>query len=252
MIEELRNHPELLDIAFQAVSFAKEKKTVGDYKRYCMTLRRTLIDNYENRMRVMEFLINIKFIEKDEERLYLRGISLEPWIKELLLSGDKTVWELATAADKKSILTKKFDAERLGEIGLEGEKFVLSRLKCQLNPEVHRLVEHVSLSNDTLGFDIISPSVKVRNKLLNLEVKTSVRPSENFKFYISRNEFEKGNRNENWFLVFVKVINATHYILGHARPDIFMDFIPQEIDGSVKWESLKVEINPEWLMSGLP
>jgi hypothetical protein len=75
-----------------------------------------------------------------------------------------------------------------------------------------------------------------------LEVKTTVRPAEDFTFYISRNEFNVGNKTRNWSIVCVKIVNDTPLILGHLNLDQIRDLFPMEISEQVKWQSLKVTV----------
>lgn len=95
----------------------------------------------------------------------------------------------------RSMTTKKTDFEAKtkaqAKIGLAGEKAIVRHERNQLvkagKQKLAKLVEHVSLKNDSAGYDILSFFPDGREHFI--EVKSTVGPA-NEPFYISANEVE--------------------------------------------------------------
>lgn len=113
-------------------------------------------------------------------------------------------------------------------------------------------VRHVSLVDDSLGYDIVTPTVNSGESLHLLEVKTSVRPGKEFDFYLSRNEYRVGLNNVNWSLVCVRIVRNEPQILGHLPISRILDRFPVDQDDSVKWASCRVTVSQELLTEDLP
>ena len=65
---------------------------------------------------------------------------------------------------------------------------------------------------------VASISMFNNNKKVLLEIKTSIRPGNNIIFYLSRNEYETGIKKNNWFLVFVQIIDNSEKLFGTFKP----------------------------------
>ena len=198
--------------------------------------------NYQDYKRTLDVLVNEGVILIDDAKLFPGLISDVSWIKDGLETGTEAIWELAKKIEPNLKWAKKYDNTALIEIGLKGEEAVMELLGDQIDERYHHRISHVSLFDDTAGFDIVSPSVKNHEESMFLEVKTTVRPADDFTFYISRNEFNVGKKTQNWSIVCVKIKNDTPLILGHLNLDQIRDLFPMEISEQVKWQSLKVTV----------
>ena len=87
---------------------------------------------------------------------------------------------------------------------------------------------HVSLRDDTVGFDLVTPSVQYPEHLHHIEVKTSVRPTNYFEFFISRNEYEVGAVDENWVLLLVRKDQGIFNVFGHVFHSSLVALAPKD------------------------
>ena len=252
MIDLIKKNPEYLKMAIDAIEFAKNRFTIGDYIRFCKSKPRTLHDSYDQRRIIMDLLINSRLIQIDGRQLYITNLKPDGWLEEELSLGDETTWKIVETINPNNNFLNKFDENKIKEIGLDGELFVIEKIKEKISKEFHENIKHVSLRDDSAGYDIIAPSINHKYDKVFLEVKTSIRPSEKFNFFISRNEYEVGIQKSNWFLIFVQVLSGGKQILGHLKPAYFHEFIPLEQDKSVKWQSLKISVDKENINQGLP
>ena len=154
-------------------------------------------------------------------------------------------------------LGRKFDNESQAQTGLQGELFVLSLCTQELEnagrTDLIPKVVHVSLISDQLGYDIVAPNISGENR--RLEVKSTRAIGANGRFYISRNEFEVGLNDPNWFLVLVKV-GEPNELLGWIEAPAIVGCSPtdacDEAIGNGRWEVAKVTIPSSAIRSGLP
>ncbi len=252
MIDLIKKNPEYLKMAIEAIEFAKNRFTIGDYIRFCKSRPRTLHDNYDQRRIIMDLLINSRLIQIDGRQLYILDLKPDTWLEKELSLGDETTWKIVETVNPNNILLNKFDEKKIKEIGLDGELFVIEKFKERIAKEFHKDIKHVSLKDDSAGYDIITPSINHKYGKVLLEVKTSIRPSKKFNFFISRNEYEVGLQNPNWYLIFVQILNGEKQILGFLKPSFFSELIPIEKDSTVKWHSLKITVDKENINKGLP
>ena len=140
----------------------------------------------------------------------------------------------------------------LEEIGLAGEKAVMNFLQESLPQEVQNRLDHVSLYDDSAGFDIQTPSLKNNSNTLLLEVKTSSRPGSSFNFFISQNEARIASLNDNWLLVGVFKKDNAYNILGTLSYDQFSSYLPVNIHPNGRWESSKITIPVNVFLNELP
>ncbi|MBC8193680.1 MAG: DUF3883 domain-containing protein [FCB group bacterium] len=111
---------------------------------------------------------------------------------------------------------------------------------------------HVSKTDDSAGYDILSPT-NISNKMVFLEVKTTVQPGP-FKLYLSRNEYEVSKREKNkWFLVLVRIENDTPVISGFIESHKLGDIVPSDANEEIsRWESISILAQESWINPGLP
>jgi hypothetical protein len=141
---------------------------------------------YQARMAAFSELSEQGFVKLESGQLVLGVLSSEPWLTRGLLNGVVESWEICDAYPVK---LRKFEPNlfNLEQIGREGEEFVISWLKSNLEADLHAELVHTALTDDGAGYDIISPSPKLQGRIL-LEVKTTTRPGDDFIFHLSRNE----------------------------------------------------------------
>lgn len=169
---------------------------------------------------------------------------------ELLISSDQR---------RELVLTgwrRRFDDSIRKAVGDIGEELVLSHTRREL-ADVGRLdlaerVARVSLLDDTLGYDIIAPSVGGEDRLL--EVKATTNVAETFSIYLTRNEADIGSDNASWFVVVCRVdsiARRTGQILGWTQLVDISTRLPVDSPGG-NWSVTRVELNRHDLISGVP
>ena len=214
------------------------------------------------RKELLEQLFRSKNIGVDNGRLVRLEFdpnfeNLLPDIKDGCVMGIDQAWEVLKKLQPINHKRNKFDHDLLREIGLQGEQFVFEKLKEKLPESTHQYIDHVSLKNDLLGYDILGRSVTNSDRKTLLEVKTfSGHSRSKFVFYISANEIDVADHSPYWYLVAVERRNSDLSILGHIRHDRFIDAIPinnpstATLEGS--WQSTKVKIDRNLFIPDLP
>ncbi|MFA7083333.1 MAG: DUF3883 domain-containing protein [Arcobacteraceae bacterium] len=121
------------------------------------------------------------------------------------------------SSSKKKIKINYIKEQRFKtELGLLGEKLV-----CKYEKENGFSIKHVSLEDDSLGYDIES-SINNNNKFIEVKTTTS---DVNTAFYLSKNELEFLNKNQDTFFIYrvynynfsthcadLKIINAKDFL----------------------------------------
>jgi hypothetical protein len=193
-------------------------------------------------MSTLEWLVRNNSIQINGSYLRIvRPTDIPEWLSAPLMQGDKEAWECFETLDYAGRLANKFEQQALVTLGLEGEKFVIEYLKSQIPSEYHDEIAHVSLMDDSLGYDIVTPNPDDLASRLFLEVKTSSRPGPNFSCFLSRNEYSVG-KNQSWRLLLVRKQNSGFEILGSITRDKFIDAVPMDLDPMVRWESLRLNL----------
>ena len=137
-------------------------------------------------------------------------------------------------------------------MGERGENYVFEQLSNILDECKTTQLVHVSKTDDTAGYDILCPT-NISNEMVFLEVKTTVQPGP-FKLYLSRNEYEVSQREQNkWFLVLVRIKNDTPVISGFIESNKLGDIVPFDINEKIsRWESISIYAQESWINPGLP
>jgi len=135
-----------------------------------------------------------------------------------------------------------FDAAKRKEIGLLGEKLLVSYLQEIPGAEV----EQVSLVSDAFGYDI---SLKIQSKNYHLEVKSTTKIN-TCQFYLSRNEWLVSKIDPNWHLIYV-TINGDEIMNLHEVPRaLIYDLAPTNQNPQSRWESARFELSRSELLYG--
>lgn len=206
---------------------------------------------FEDHARALDYLINEGTVRESQGRLRIRSLANLPWLPEVIARADSRAWQLI---DNLPQSVWKFSPDEVAnmELGMQGELLVMDELRQSLDQDLHEQIQHVSLEDDSLGYDIYSPSLFEARGDVRLEVKTSSRPGNDFVFYLSRNEFEVGRSVKNWYLVFVKVIEGMPALLGHIGVGELVDRVARDSDPDFKWQSIRGKIDTRELVNGLP
>lgn len=155
-------------------------------------------------------------------------------------------------------LGRKFDQDRLSELGSQGEDHVVERCRVYLlsqgREDLAQAVKKVSDYSDQLGYDVSTPdTIGVRHRI---EVKTTVKPATdgNVTFYLSRNEANVGLCDASWSLVAVRkdVVDGTFEIVGWCRARTFSASLPSDVPGGGHWETARITVPLGALHMGLP
>lgn len=159
---------------------------------------------------------------------------------------------------------RKVDRQALEAFGAEGEEAVLEACRKHLIGLPHLIDEiaHVSLVDDTLGYDIVSPDRAGHRH--RIEVKaTSALPGW-AEFFLSRNEACVGKRDPSWSLVVTRrEVDVDQgalamRVIGWLRFTDFEALLPRNLqiasDDSAQctWESCRVTLPDDRLRSALP
>lgn len=234
------------------VSAAAEGLSIQEFSRRSVLQPLDIDASHFDRVRVLEKLIEEQVIAVEDRCLALGRIDSAGWLLDGMKAGNSLVWEVAQLVDVQERVIRKFDHERLAEIGSVGEDFVVGELRRLLSAESSRRIRHISLEDDSAGYDVATPSVTHSDQVQLLEVKTSVRPGSIFSCFVSRNEFRVGCNNSNWSLVCVRLIDSKPTLLGHINLNLIRNNFPVDQEPSIRWESSRVQIPLEVLRPGLP
>ncbi len=239
-----------LQMALDCIQFAYAARHVQDYTDFC---KRQLGAGtaYYDRIRIKDQLIDEGFIRLDGNTLRLGMAQGVEWLERGLADGEPEAWELCDLYPKRKL---KFDPDDTSarELGLAGELYVIERLKERVPKGFQDRIIHVSLEDDSAGYDIRTPSVNGAEDEVLLEVKTSSRVGPSFRLFLSRNEVETGLRNANWYLVLVTACQGKFEIAGSVKMSAIADLLPQDSSDEATWMSLKLVLQLDNLMAGLP
>ena len=240
------------EISLEVLTAARAGLSVKDFEVQCRLAPMENGKTFFDRIRVAESLIRDRLITTEDGYLKLLNRVIPESLMKNLKTGSVIAWEILDCIDPPQKTFQKIDQELLSQIGLEGELAVIRELNRILSFEEARRIKHISLLDDSVGYDIQSPSLKNIEANLLLEVKTSVRPGDNFHFYISKNEARVAQQNSSWFLVGVESTPNGYQILGGLAFNTFADFLPinQSLNG--QWESAKIVIPKKIFTTGLP
>lgn len=144
----------------------------------------------------------------------------------------------------------------LAHVGALGECMVVQQSRQDLEAvgrnDLAARVQRVSLISDQLGYDVVAPTVG--GTLRRMEVKTTTNAGySHIEIHLSRNEAMVGLRDPSWALVVCRVCNGhAEEIVGWCRATALSSLLPKDMHTRGKWESAKLLLEREMLMSGLP
>jgi hypothetical protein len=240
------------EISLEVVAAARVGMSVKDFEIQCRLAPSANGKSFFDRIRVAESLVRDKLVSVEDGYLKLAQNSIPESLFNNLLSGSEVAWKILDCIDPPKKLLQKLDQDLLNKIGLDGELAVIKKLKIELPQECTDRVRHISLIDDSAGFDIQAPSVRNTEEVALLEVKTSIRPGDAFTFYISKNEARIGRQNQNWFLIGVESFADDYRVFGYLSFNAFSDLLPVNQSNFGEWESAKIVVSKKIFFQGLP
>jgi hypothetical protein len=241
-----------IEMAEEVISHARSHKAVDDYKYFCEVQIPSNEKNISSRTKVITTLLDEGIVKISDKKLLIGNLNNSHWIEKGLLDGCSNIWALAKATQPNAHIFKKFDSDKLAEIGLSGEKHVIKRLEMVIPQERHVSIKLVSEYNDTLGYDIQTPSTKFFDKIIFLEVKTTVIQDAHFSLFLSRNEYRVSQKEDKWYIVLVRITNGVPAVLGHIRGSSINGLMPVDSDVNVTWQTAKIKVDAAWIIPELP
>lgn len=240
------------EMVLEVLEAARNRVDKRDFDIQCRLTPVTNGKSYFDRIKVFERLILDHVIEIDDGILRIAKNDIPEWLVEGLKEGSDSSWEIFDSINPANKIREKIDRLLLEEIGLQGELEVINQLKNSLPTEFHHRIKHISLEDDSAGYDIQSPSLLDNSNTFFLEVKTTSRPSLDFNFFISRNEARVGSLNENWLLIGVIKSPIGFEILGSLSFNQFLDYLPVNNNSNGRWETARITIPRSSFSPNLP
>lgn len=240
------------ELSLDVVKAARLGLAVKDFELQCRLAPVANGKSFFDRIRVADALISDRLISVENGHLTLTNNFVPDSLVDKLVLGSEVAWQIFDCIDPNKKILKKIDQDLLAKIGLDGELAVIETLRNQLETHEQPRIRHISLVDDSAGFDIQAPSIKNIEATLLLEVKTSVRPGELFTFYLTKNETRVARQNENWFLVGVESYSDGFRVLGNLTFNSFSDFLPLNQSSYGEWETAKIVISKKMFSTGLP
>lgn len=195
-----------------------------------------------DRMRVYENLLVEGALYVNDGKFWTVSGSIPDWIFEALAGGFYDPEAIAEQVAETPEHRKKFDSELLARIGLKGEEVFVKKL-ADLLPE-RAVINHVSLLDDSLGYDV-KVDLDDREPMY-FEVKTTVRTTKKFNFYLSKNEFEVAKKlGKNWKFAFVNLHDGQAQVLGQAFMHQFSGMLPEDKSSKFSWASVSCSVGYE-------
>jgi hypothetical protein len=221
-----------------------------DFKRFALMSYRFGEQN-QDLVTTLQFLKDMEVIDVLDGKLRLLGIKDPNRFTEQITTGDTLAWDVF---DNVPVKYRKFNPDQAAQslLGAQGELAVIKELKKSMAPDLQDKIIHVSLLSDHFGYDIESPSRFEDRGQLALEVKTTSRPGDILKFFLSRNEYRAGLEHDHWNLVFVQLLNSSFNVVGHLPHLEIKARVPKNTDRHFIWESISGTIHKNEIFPGLP
>lgn len=230
---------ENLSLAAEILSAARQGAKLSDFEYESRIMPALAGKSHSDRMHMLRLLLEQGAISI-QSGIMRPGLPKVPeWIFAASQLGYEKAQELATSLLPSEDLKRKFDDELLTRIGLEGEQALVQMLTKAMP---HAVVHHVSLFDDTLGYDI---AIETSGRpTIYLEVKTSSRVAGNrFTFFLSRNEEHKSRTLNGWQLACVSISDGVAEYCGALDLSKLRSEIPQNLSDRVEWQSLRIQAN---------
>ncbi|MGN6605638.1 MAG: protein NO VEIN domain-containing protein [Jatrophihabitans sp.] len=140
---------------------------------------------------------------------------------------------------------RKVDTSERERVGAAGEATLVAFLSRSLVGQI----DHVSLRNDGMGFDVAV--IGNCSHIAHLEIKSTTR--RRLSIFLSRNEFEVMLRDPLWELVAVRLsADLELREVGTVPRDWVRGNAPIDQDGAARWESARFEVPEDVILPGIP
>lgn len=228
---------ENLVLATEILSAAREGANLADFESESRLMPIQAGRSHADRMHMLRLLIEQGTLSIQSGRLCLALNQVPDWLLTASQLGYEAAQDLAIGLLPSDELKRKFDDELLTQIGLDGER-ALVRMISRAMPDA--TVRHMSLFDDTLGYDI---AVEIAGQApIYLEVKTSSRVvGDRFTFFLSRNEELKSRSLNGWQLACMSIANGVAQYRGRLELSKIRHEIPQNRTPRVEWQSLRIQ-----------
>lgn len=240
------------ELVLEVLRAAREGLSINDFTVRCQLAPIDIGKSYQDRIRVADKLLSDGTIFLDDGFMRIATQESPAWLADDLKQGLDVAWDILGVIDPTQKLGNKFDRLFYEELGYEGEIAVMNELRSRLHESIHHRINHISLVDDSAGFDIRSPSAIDPSENVLLEVKTTSRPGQQFIFFISRNEARVASLNKNWRLL--GVLKEPHglSIIGNLSFAQISSFLPADQAENGRWESAKITIPRTLFLNNLP
>lgn len=237
-------------LALRCAEAASKKMLFEDFKlqaRHSLSLGK----GFQDQLTVLEALIDEDYIALVDSRLTLAHLVESEWLKSSIYDGDPEAWDFVDLYPNQNW---KFDPNDMTNhlLGLHGEAYVIQQLKQAIDIDIHSRIKHISLYDDTAGFDIQAPSRFEINPDAQIEVKSSTRSGSVCRFFLTKNEYLKSQTLPNWNLVFVRKIHGKFEIVGHLTANQLTALVPHDVSSNVEWASVVAVFEEHDFLPGLP
>jgi hypothetical protein len=237
--------PEWMRMVSEVLDFAKRQVSVKDFRNYSLIAESDNGMSYYDRLRVADFLVESKVVSITDDHLEIVSNDVPDFLEDILIKGDGRAWTLIDSFNFDETKIIKFEQQLLTKIGLNGEHFFIEYLKSLLPSGCHSEIKHISLTDDTKGFDIVAPNLSNQKILDFWEVKTSVRPGNRFRFYLSRNEFEKSQVVSGWKLVAIHQSLEGLQAIGYLSGESLRSLVPKDNHPNSRWQTVAISLDSQ-------
>jgi hypothetical protein len=147
------------------------------------------------------------------------------------------------------------DARERAELGQLGEEALVQACQAQLRKlgaqEAAARVRRLSTISDQLGYDVIAP--RRDNTVRRLEAKATRAQGEAVAVHLTRNEFETGCADPDWYLVVIRLDRAGGgSVLGHVSGASLVPLVPEDKHREGRWQVARLVLGTTGLTPGLP
>jgi len=237
--------PEWIKMVAEVLDFAKRQVSVKDFRNFSLIAESDNGMSYYDRLRVADFLVESQVVSITDDHLELISTDVPDFLENILIKGDDRAWTLVDSFNFDENKIIKFEQQLLSKIGLNGELYFIDYLKSLLPSACHLEVKHISLTDDTKGFDIAAPNLSNQRILDFWEVKTSVRPGNRFRFYLSRNEFEKSQMVTGWKLVAIHQSLEGLRVIGYLNSESLRSLVPKDNHPNSRWHTVAISLDTQ-------
>lgn len=240
MRDQLEVSKQFLEMVSEIVRASKSKISVADYLQDSLFRTLTIGANHDDRIRTISYLCQTGCLQVSDDNFVILQSSPPDWLVQAGAMGLDEAYDLAIDFLPNPSLIEKFDQAVLNEIGLKGELAFIDHLRK--NHGAYDEITHVSLFDDSLGYDVIHSDVSQNHFLY--EVKTTSRPNSGyFEFFVSRNEFKTSMNASNWRIACMRISKGSCFFEGFVDWENLKHSLPVDQNADMVWSSTRVTVS---------